>query len=310
MSIRKSEDVCLGRFAFKTLGFDAFELYAQFFRTATYEDVTFYGSFPLMMYKQFGFRVIEGYLFLFRYLRTDRGRYLYSVGLPINEQGERLDVETTHKCLDSFNGRPGGRIIHLHPALSARYPAPWRPQQAASIGCEYIYSNERLATLRGGEFQNLRKNVNRVASRYRIEIVPYEVKYRAEADRIYEKWRLTEGTKYDSIWDRTLFANLLDHYGAMEHRLYLVIDQNTREFIGLFDAVRISPQLAIGVLRKLDSRYVNLAKFCQVFLARQLTALGCPFLNDGDDAGGRPGLKQLKSSFHPIATYTPLAYTF
>jgi hypothetical protein len=55
-------------------------------------------------------------------------------------------------------------------------------------------------------------------------------------------------------------------------------------------AVRISPELAIGVIRKLDSNYTNLTQYCQVFLARHLSALGCPFLNDGDDAGGRPGL--------------------
>jgi hypothetical protein len=96
----------------------------------------------------------------------------------------------------------------------------------------------------------------------------------------------------------------------MDQHLFMVIDRTEGARIGLFDAVRISPKLAIGVMRKLDSSYSNLGQYCQVFLARHLNTMGCSFLNDGDDAGGRPGLKELKSSFHPIATYRPMVYEF
>jgi hypothetical protein len=308
MSKLKSQDVSIAGFAFKRLGFDAFPLYAHYFRNATHEDLTFYGSFPLMMYKRFGYKVIDGYLFVFRHIRTDTEERIDSVGLPINENGERLDVDTTRKCLNTFNRRQGGRIIHFHPALSAAYPSPLQPRHAVAVGSEYIYSNELLAGLRGGAFQSLRRAVNRFSSRNNVEIVPYEKKFRSDADRVYEKWCQLEGAKYASVWDGTLFRNLLDHHGIMDHHLFMVIDKAIGEYIGLFDAVRISPNIAMGVTRKLDSSYANLVDYCQVFLARHLNALGCPFLNDGDDAGGRPGLKNLKFRFHPISIYTPLVY--
>jgi hypothetical protein len=310
MSRPESQDVYVARLAFKKLGFDAFALYAHYFRHATHEDLTYYGSFPLMMYKRFGYKVIDGYLFVLRYIRRDSEQWIDSVGLPINESGERLDVESTRKCLHSFNGGPGGRIIHLHPALSARYPFARPPQPEDALGLEYIYSNELLADLRGGAFGHMRRNLNRFARRYDVEIVPYEKKFRDDADRIYQAWRESEGAKYDSIWDDTLFANLLDHHGSMDQHLFMVIDRTDGARIGVFDAVRISPKLAIGVMRKLDSSYPNLGQYCQVFLARHLNTMGCGFLNDGDDAGGRPGLKELKSCFHPIATYRPMVYEF
>jgi hypothetical protein len=297
-------------FSFKRLGFDAFDLYAHYFRNATHEDLTFYGSFPLMMYARFGYEVVDGHLFVFRHVRGAAGERLDSVGLPIDEKGGRLDVATTRKCLDAFNRGPGGRIVSLHPALSARYPSAFQPRPASSIGSEYVYSNELLAGLKGGALKNLRKSVHRFASRYSFEIIPYEKKLRADADRVYERWRQREGAKYERVWDRTLFANLLDHHGSMDHHLFAVIEKTGGSCIGLFDAVRISPKLAIGVIRKLDTSHANIAQYCQVFLARHLDALGCPFLNDGDDAGGRPGLRELKSRFHPISTYTPLAYRF
>ncbi len=310
MSKPFSEEITLNGFAFRRLGFDAFPLYAHYFRWATHEDLTFYGSFPLMMYKRFGYKVVDGYLFIFRYVRGDTDDRVDSVGLPINEAGERLDVEATRKCLDAFNRKPGGRIIHLHPALNARYPGPHQPQQVAAIGSEYIYDNGLLAGLEGGTFKNLRKNVNRFASRHNVEIVPYEKGLRADADSIYQQWLETQGAKYDSVWDGTLFANLLNNHGLIDHHLFIAIDKATDRRIGIFDAVRISPSLAIGVMRKLDASYANLAEYCQVFLARHLKSIGCTFLNDGDDAGGRPGLKELKSRFHPISTYTPLRCTF
>lgn len=159
----KSENVLVNGFTFNRLSFDAFPLYAHYFRQASHEDLTYYGSFPLMMYKRFGYKVIDGHLFVFRYVRSETGDRIDSVGLPIDEAGRRLDLESTRKCLEQFNGKPGGRIIHLHPALSARPPTTVEPEPAKGIGSEYIYSNELLAELKGGTFKNLRKNVNQFA---------------------------------------------------------------------------------------------------------------------------------------------------
>ena len=310
MSKSKSKDISVFGFGFKRLGFDAFDMYTHYFRNATHEDLTFYGSFPLMMYKRYGFKVVDGFLFLFRYGRRESRKYLHSVGLPINERGERLDVESTRKCLETFTGGIGGRIIHLHPALNDRYRGLSEPRRTRSVDTEYVYGNDILANLQGGAFRNLRKNVTRVADRYDVEIFPYEKKHRQDAELIYKIWCEKEGIKYDSIWDRTLFRNLLDHHGLIDHDLYMVLDKKTGRYIGFFDAVRLSSQLAMGVMRKLDTSYGNIAKYCQVFLAQQLSQRGCSFLNDGDDAGGRPGIKKLKNAFHPISTYTPLYYKF
>ena len=307
MARLESQDISVGGFSIKRLGFNAFDLYTHYFRSATHEDLTYYGSFPLMMYKRFGFKVMDGYLFVFRYLRSRAGERMDSVGLPINERGERLDVETTRECLESFNGKPGGRIIHLHPALSARYPSMLQSWKARAIGAEYIYGNDQIASLHGSTFKSLRRKVRRFSKNNSVEVVPYEKRFRAKADQLYAKWRQSEGSKYGRIWDERLFRNILDHHGTMDHQLNMVIEKRGGTFIGLFDAVRISPHLAIGVSLKLDTSYTNIAQYCVWYRAKQLSAMGCAFLNAGDDAG-KPGLKEFKSSFQPISTYTPLLY--
>lgn len=310
MSTPTSVAVTVRGFSFQRLGFDAFPLYAHYFRDATPEDLTYYGSFPLMMYKKFGYKVVDGYLFVFRYVQEGDRERIDAVGLPIDERGARLDVPTTRRYLREFNRRREGRIVHVHPALAARYGGGELAQDMIAVGTEYVYANEPLSRLEGGEFRNLRKNVNRFASRTPVDIVPYTPSMREDAGRIYARWCETHGAKYESVWDRPLVTNLLDHYGILDHHLFVAVDRASGEKVGLFDAVRIGRQLAIGVLRKLDVRYPNLAEHCQVQLARHLTALGCPFLNDGDDAGGRPGLKELKTRFHPVATFTPVRYRF
>ena len=309
MSRLNSGETSVAGFKFKRLGFDAFDLYAHYFRNATHEDLTYYGSFPLMMYKRFGYKVIDGYLFVFRYLRRSSGDRIDSVGLPINEKGERLDVETTRKCLESFNGQPRGKIIHLHPGLDARYPNALQSREATALGSEYIYSNELVAKLDGGTFRSLRRMVHRFTRNNDFEVVPYEKKLRADVDQIYENWRQSAGAKYDMIWDRTLFTNILDHHGIMDHHLNIVIDKSSGKSIGLFDAVRLSPGLAIAVFQKLDTNYAHMAQYCGWHLSQQLSAMGCAFLNVGDD-GGRDGLKALKTSFRPVSSYTPLFYKF
>lgn len=306
MSKARSTKVTVAGFTFRRLGFDAFPLYAHYFRNAGHEDLTHYGSFPLMIRNRFGYREIDGYLFVFRYWRDDDGDRIDAVGLPINERGERLDIDTTREALEGFNGRAAGRILYLHPALAARDPTAHVAREGVR---EYVYDNGTLARLEGGTFANLRKTVNRFGKQNDVEMVPYERRLRGEAQAIYERWCAVEGAKYGRLWDGKLFADLLDNHGVMDHHLFLVRDRKADAFIGLFDAVRVAPTLAMGVLRKHDSRYPGIAQFCQVYLARHLDALGCTYLNDGDDAD-KPGLAQLKSAFHPVSVFRPLSHRF
>jgi len=306
------EQLSFHGFEYFKLDFDAFDLYRHFHRNATHEDLTFYGSFPLLMYRRHGVRVIDGYFFLFRHIRNDAAERLDVIGLPIDERGRCLDIDATSKVVKKINRGGAGRIICLHPSLNERYGnqgGPHGPRTARNAGLEYIYSNADLAALAGGSFRNLRRNVNRFANKHDVEIVPYEKQFRADADRIYDNWRASFGAKYDSIWDRRLFANLLDRYGSIEHHLFVVIDRHSNEKVGVFDAVPVSAGLAIGVIRKLDARYSNLAEYCQHFLARHLHEAGIEHLNDGDDAG-HAGLAELKRRFHPVATHVPLYYRF
>jgi len=77
--------------------------------------------------------------------------------------------------------------------------------------------------------------------------------------------------------------------------------------VGFFDAVPINQSISVGVFRKILPQYNGAAEYCQVFLARRLSEIGCKYLNDGDDAD-RPGLRDLKSKFHPIHTFDTFAY--
>src|SRR5690606_39103279 len=195
-------------------------------RTSTYDDLTFYSSFPLLMRGIHGYRVISGYLFLFRILmKNSQPERVDSVSVPRNLKGELLDTDSIHSVLVRLNGNRSGRIVYVNEGVHSRIEGKVPCLRNRTPGRQYVYDNDALSRLEGGDF----------------------------------------------------------------------------------DAVPINQSISVGVFRKILPQYNGAAEYCQVFLARRLSEIGCKYLNDGDDAD-RPGLRDLKSKFHPIHTFDTFAY--
>lgn len=291
----------------RRLWFDQFDLYSEYHRTSTYDDLTFYSSFPLLMRGIHGYRVISGYLFLFRILmKNSQPERVDSVSVPRNLKGELLDTDSIHGVLARLNGNRSGRIVYVNESVHSKIEGKVPCLRNRTPGRQYVYDNDALSRLEGGDFKNLRKNVNKFA-RSDLEIVPYERSLRNALDDLYVKWCKTGGTKYDVIWDTYLYKNLMDNFGTIRHLLFVVVNSASSEPVGFFDAVPINQSISVGVFRKILPQYNGAAEYCQVFLARRLSEIGCKYLNDGDDAD-RPGLRDLKSKFHPIHTFDTFAY--
>lgn len=303
------KNVSINRFEVHRLRFEDYGLYREFHQIATHEDLTYYSSFPILMRGDHAYKVIDGFLFLFRVNGSGRGANMDVLNLPRNIHGSFLDVASTKKILDSINGNGDGEILFIHPALDDRHGSPKHRAERTGIGREYVYDNRLLARPEGGTFQNLRKNANKFGNRVNFEIVPYEKGMRRHADTVYLAWCAGHGLKYDAIWDREMYANLLGHHGEIDHMMFMVVDKDRNEYIGFFDAVLVNDKLAVGVFRKLSDRYKGIAEYCQIYLAKHLASMGVAYINDGDDCY-EWGLRALKEKFHPVATFIPVQYWF
>lgn len=303
------KNIRINRYEIHRLGFDDYGLYREFHAKATHDDLTYYSSFPILMRDGHAYKVIDGFLFLFRVNGSGRRANVDVLNLPRNAGGEFLDVASTKKILNGINGDDTGDILYIHPALNKVHGSPRHHAKQNDIGREYVYDNRLLGGLEGGEFRNLRKNANKFGNRVNFEIVPYERSMRCHANQVYVDWCTSHGLKYDAIWDRDMYANLLDHHGEIDHMLFMVADRDSNRYIGFFDAVLINDGLAVGVFRKLSERYSGIAEYCQVYLARHLAAMDVAYINDGDDCY-EPGLQTLKEKFHPVSTFIPVQYAF
>lgn len=288
---------------------DDYPLYRDFHARATPSDLTFYSSFPALMRGGYAWQIIDGFLFTFM-INPNRGRpYVDVLNLPRNTAGEFLHAADTREILERINGNRRGFIMSIHPDLLATHGIPGGCPLRSVIGREYVYDNRLLSAVEGGEFRNLRKNAGRFGKRVNFEIVPYQRSMRAHANKVYNEWCASRGLKYETIWDRDMYASLLDCHGMIDHMLYMVLDKDSNEYVGFFDAVPVNATLAVGVFRKLSVRYKGIAEYCQIHLARELAARGITYLNDGDDCY-EPGLKALKEKFHPVMCFTPMQYEF
>lgn len=299
--------VRINRHELRRMEFDDYGLYRDFHARATPANLTYYSSFPILMRPDHAWQVIDGFLFLFRINGSGARPYVDVLNLPRNAEGAFLDAAATRAILDRINGNDDGSILYVHPDLADTHGTPDLTPRLTPIGREYVYDNRRLSRLDGGEFRNLRKNANRFGNRVDFEIVPYDRRMRPHADKVYDRWCASHGLKYDMIWDREMYGNLLDCFGEIDHALFMVADKGRNEYIGFFDAVAINGTLAVGVFRKLSERYKGIAEYCQVYLAKQLAARGIAYINDGDDCY-EPGLRTLKEKFHPVASFVPVQY--
>lgn len=307
--LKTDKHIHINGFQMNRLGCEDYDMYREFYARATPADLSFYSSFPILMRGGQAWQVIDGFLFLFALNEIEGRCFVDALNLPRNMHGEFLDVASTKHIIDRINGSSEGFIMSVHPDLAERYgPADVRPK-LNTIGNEYVYDNRLLAQTEGGVFRNLRKNANRFGNRTNFEIVPYERRLRQHADKVYNNWCASLGLKYEFIWDRNLYRNLLDAYGEIDHALFMVLDKDRNEYIGFFDAVTINATLAVGVFRKLSDQYKGIAEYCQIYLAKQLAARGITYINDGDDCY-EDGLQMLKEKFHPVATFTPVQFEF
>lgn len=178
-----------------------------------------------------------------------------------------------------------------------------------SVGYEYIYDNELLATLDGGEFKNLRNKVHKFRNKYLkqgkeiIEFKDYDRVYYKDAMNAYEIWYSENVDKLKlekrEIWDREYYRQCLIHCFDYGIKFILVFDKTKSECIGVMAYKIYNAEIAHGIFRKLSNKYDYISQYMQYYQSVELVNMGILYTNDSND-GGYTGLCNLKMGFHPV----------
>ncbi len=206
------------------------------------------------------------------------------------------------ELMDRLNGNRLGRILWAG-ALQAELLKGDRSFSVEYRDSEYLYDAARVAALKGPEFADVRKKLNRFARENPgVEFVEMKPEDIPECLRLLEAW--------DAAYrERNIEAPLLDH-DYTKNALARFDDFAAPDFMGwtLKAAGRIAafalagemtPQLANFFALKTDLDIRGCSAYMRWRVIGFLAGLGYSRVNDASDLN-LPGLKRHKSKFRPV----------
>ena len=197
---------------------------------------------------------------------------------------EQLRVELgTPLLLRPLDSAAQERILSLYPDAEINVP---RNMQ------DYIYLQSDLANLPGNRFHQKRNHVNNFKKKYDWEylsITPDQVPFLREvAAHLYAvDSRLPE--EYEAIRD------ILNHFEELELKAGVLLVEGKPVAYSIGEVM--SPDTALIHIEKADRSYDGVYAMINQLFAGEFE--DCTYINREEDMG-IPGLRQAKSSYHPI----------
>ena len=224
---------------------------------------------------------------------------------------ERLDVflapspmepDVLRRCIEranDFNGDRSARVLHIDEAdrdavMAAGLDARPRKEQ-------YIFAPERYSDLGGKELYTVRRKVNRFARLPDVEIRPFQKSDATACRKLLDQWKVEHRRVHKTLGGVGTSRRSIDLAGHLPERILggqIILIGETLAAFALGGMMRQG--LACSIERKCATSVAGLGYFqLQHFL---LSFKDFGLVNDGSDAG-RAGLRQLKSSFRPVAMH-------
>jgi hypothetical protein len=220
---------------------------------------------------------------------------IYLAPTPMNTAVLRRCIERAN----DFNQDRSARILRIDEAdAKAAISAGLRIRKRRE---QYIFEPEKYAELAGKELYTVRRNVARVEKLGDVRIETYSRKYAESCHALLRRWRNNHRERHGSAGGYGASKRIIDLAGrlpenALTGQVVLIEDKVAAFSFG----GRIHSQLACSLERKCVNEFNGLTYFQLRNFLQHLN--GYQQVNDGSDAG-RPGLKQLKDSFRPVAMH-------
>jgi hypothetical protein len=166
---------------------------------------------------------------------------------------------------------------------------------------QYLFAPRAYTDLKGKSFYTIRRNVALIERLSGVEVVPYSVVHRDACFALLERWKKAHREQHGTQGGVGTSRAAIELAGTLPADVLRgeVIFIDGRLVAFAFGG-QIRPGLACFFERKCDSEIRGLSYFqLRSFLLRLREF---ELVNDGSDAG-RPGLRQLKDSFRPVAMH-------
>lgn len=167
-------------------------------------------------------------------------------------------------------------------------------------GIERHFDIEKLDSLKGKDFGNIRRRVNKFYRDYPdAQIAGYEDSYLEDLLALDLRWRNTSGKKYPKILDKIYYKELIEH-GKELGQLTLVMKINNK-IIGMISGGILPTGESWGSVMKFEENFSGLSETMIVEFARELRRRNpdTTLMNVGSDLGAG-GLRDYKLKFNPV----------
>ena len=211
--------------------------------------------------------------------------------LPAVEDDYRLC-----KILETLRGELGSPLL-LRPLDASQCARIQRLYPHAEIHTsrnfqDYIYLQSDLATLAGNRFHQKRNHVNNFQKKYNweyVSVTPEQIPFLKEvaAHLFAVDSRLPD--EYEAILD------IVDHFEELELKAGILLVEGTPVAYSIGEIM--SPDMALIHIEKADRSYDGAYAMINQLFAQEFA--DCTYINREEDMG-IPGLRQAKSSYHPV----------
>ena len=214
-----------------------------------------------------------------------------------------INIPVLHRCIEranDYNGDHSARVMRIDAKdVDAVSAARIRVSERKT---QYIYLPGTYSDIGGKSFYTIRRNVSLIDRLPDVEVLPYSAAHAEACHALLDRWKTAHHDAHGTMGGVGTSRRAIDLAGTLPDSVLrgevVFIDGRLVAF-AFGGAIRSG--IACSFERKCDAEVRGLSYFqLRSFL---LSLRMFEFVNDGSDAG-RPGLRQLKDSFRPVAMHT------
>ncbi|MDF2556541.1 MAG: hypothetical protein K0R71_369 [Bacillales bacterium] len=250
-------------------------------------------------------KIVDGMLVIFWLMNN----HLIMGFLPLGKGNPDKVVNVTYKCLrfcKNWNGKKNREsrievISHFQLEFISQSTFFQNHFKTLQLGVERCIGVQELLALKGKQYANVRRKVNRFKRDYPNYIVRRATKndYSSLLD-LKNKWNEKSGVKYDFIWDDYFYKRIIQHFEKLNHIIIVVEIDGKLE--GASTGGLSSDGQAWGCEEKFNKDITGIGEFLNVEFVKEINRIypSVKLINIGSDSRGKGGLRIYKDKFRPI----------
>lgn len=311
-SIKLDSEIKVGEWIFNEIKIDDKNMYANYIKKTQYPinlwalNFDFLWAVSRLRSIKVLWKVVDDMLVTFLYRRK---KTLYLMYLPLGAGDADKVVDVLYKCMKycyEWNDQKSSytfvrwmnRNQYEFLSGSENFSKYFKLEELDEL--EPIYSIQKIISLRGKEFENVRYKVNKFNRKYPNAIIRrYQPSDYQALMQLYKAWVSTSGKKYSSIYDGVYYREIAKHYEELSH-IILVIELDDK-IIGMISGGESPDGQSWCFLCKSMENIGEASYVLLVELAREINRMNpsIELLNYGSD-GGIKGLRFFKERFRPV----------